>query len=169
MGFPVPPPVPSARDHRKANPPEREVMVKHFDHLTIVVRDVERAKAFFELLGFKQAIPVVIAGEPFASYMGVPGIEAEHVTLVLENASPRTEIQLLRYRHPDALPDPHIRDLHKLGLNHICFAVDDIEAEVAKLRANGFRTRNETMDFHSRKLVFVEGPEGVTIELSQWH
>jgi hypothetical protein len=38
---------------------------------------------------------VVIAGEPFASYMGVPGIEAEHVTLVLENVTPRTEIQLL--------------------------------------------------------------------------
>jgi hypothetical protein len=25
------------------------------------------------------------------------------------------------------------------------------------------------MDFHSRKLVFIDGPEGVTIELSQWH
>jgi catechol 2,3-dioxygenase-like lactoylglutathione lyase family enzyme len=30
-------------------------MVKHFDHLTIVLRDVERAKEFFELLGFKEA------------------------------------------------------------------------------------------------------------------
>jgi catechol 2,3-dioxygenase-like lactoylglutathione lyase family enzyme len=144
-------------------------MVKHFDHLTIVVRDVERAKSFFRLLGFKEAMSVVIAGEPFASYMGVPGIEAEHVTLVLENVSPRTEIQLLRYRHPEPLPDPHIRDLQKLGMNHICFAVEDIETEVAKIRASGFKTRNEIMDFHSRKLVFIEGPEGVTIELSQWH
>ena len=144
-------------------------MLKHFDHLTIVVQDIDRAKAFFEILGFKQAISVVIAGEPFASYMGVPDIEAEHVTLVLENASPRTEIQLLRYRHPEPLPDPHIRDLHKLGMNHICFAVEDIEAEVAKLRAKGFKTRNEIMDFHSRKLVFIDGPEGVTIELSQRH
>jgi hypothetical protein len=109
-------------------------MVKHFDHLTIVVRDTERAKAFFAVLGFKEAMSVTIAGEPFASYMGVPGIEAEHVTLVLENVSPRTEIQLLR-----------------------------------KLRANGFQTRNEIMDFHSRKLVFIDGPEGVTVELSQWH
>jgi|SRR5437870_13878131 len=106
-------------------------MLKHFDHLTIVVQDIDRAKAFFEILGFKQAISVVIAGEPFANYMGVPNIEAEHVTLVLENASPRTEIQLLRYRHPGPLPDPHIRDLHKLGMNHIRFAVEDIEAEVA--------------------------------------
>ena len=144
-------------------------MLKHFDHLTIVVQDIDRAKAFFEILGFKQAISVVIAGEPFASYMGVPDIEAEHVTLVLENASPRTEIQLLRYRHPEPLPDPHIRDLHKLGMNHICFAVEDIEAEVAKPRAKGFKTRNEIMDFHSRKLVFIDGPEGVTVELSQWH
>jgi hypothetical protein len=95
----------------------------HFDHLTIVVRDVERAKA--------EAMSVVIAGEPFASYMGVPGIEAEHVTLVLENVTPRTEIQLLRYRHPAPLPDPHIHDLYKLGMNHVCFAVDDIAAEVA--------------------------------------
>ena len=144
-------------------------MVKHFDHLTIVVQDVDRAKAFFALLGFREAISVVIAGEPFASYMGVPGIEADHVTLVLENATPRTEIQLLRYHHPQALSDPHIRDLHKVGMNHICFAVDDIEAEVAKLRANGFKTRNEIMDFHSRKLVFIDGPEGVTVELSEWH
>src|ERR1700745_2367223 len=110
----------------------------------------------------------VIAGEPFASYMGVPGIEADHVTLVLENASPRTEIRLLRSRRPEPLPDPHIRDLYKVGMNHICFAVENIEAEVAKLRANGFKTRNEIMDFHARKLVFMEGPEGVTIEISQW-
>jgi len=144
-------------------------MVKHFDHLTIVVQDVDRAKAFFGLLGFREAVSVIIAGEPFASYMGVPNIEAEHVTLVLENASPRTEIQLLRYRHPEPLPDPNIRDLHRLGMNHICFAVEDIQAEVAKLRTHGFRTRNEIMDFHSRKLVFVDGPEGVTVELSQWH
>jgi catechol 2,3-dioxygenase-like lactoylglutathione lyase family enzyme len=144
-------------------------MLKNFDHLTIVVRDIDRAKAFFGVLGFKEAISVVISGEPFASYMGVPGIKADHVTLVLENVTPRTEIQLLRYQNPPALPDPNIHDLHKIGLNHICFAVDDIEAEVAKLKANGFKTRNDIMDFHSRKLVFVEGPEGVTVELSQWH
>ncbi len=144
-------------------------MVRNFDHLTIVVRDVERAKAFFGLLGFEEAVSVVISGEMFARYMGVPGIEAEHVTLVLRNATPRTEIQLLHYLHPEPVPDPNVRDLHKIGINHICFAVDDIEAEVVKMRAAGFETRNEIMDFHARKLVFIEGPEGVTVELSQRH
>ena len=50
-------------------------MVKHFDHLTIVVRDSERAKAFFALLGFKEVVSVVIKGPVFDDYMGVPGIE----------------------------------------------------------------------------------------------
>jgi catechol 2,3-dioxygenase-like lactoylglutathione lyase family enzyme len=144
-------------------------MVRSFDHLTIVVRDPDRAKAFFAVLGFREAVAVVIKGDVFARYMGVPDIEAEHITLVLENASPRAEIQLLHYRHPDVLPDVHIRELNKIGMNHICFTVADIEAEVAAIRAAGFQTRNEIMDFHSRKLVFLDGPEGVTVELSQWH
>ena len=144
-------------------------MVKHFDHVTIVVQDLDQAKKFFGLLGFKEAIAVVISGETMAEYMGVKGIEADHVTLVLEHAEPRAEIQLLCYRQPAALPDPHIRDLNKLGFNHICFAVEDIAAEVAKMRAAGFETRNEIMDFHARKLVFLAGPEGITVELSEWH
>ena len=144
-------------------------MLKHFDHLTIVVRDIQRARVFFGVLGFKEATSVIISGEPFATYMGVPNIKADHITLVLENVSPRTEIQLLNYQEPNPVPDPNIRDLHKIGMNHICFAVDVIEAEVAKLRANGFKTRNEIMDFHSRKLVFIDGPEGITVELAEWH
>jgi catechol 2,3-dioxygenase-like lactoylglutathione lyase family enzyme len=144
-------------------------MIKHFDHATIVVRDVDRAIRFFELLGFAQHKSVVIKGETFSDYMGVPGIEARHVTLVLTGATPRTEIQLLNYLTPVALDDPEIRDLHKIGFNHICFAVEDLDAAVAKMAANGFTTKNKTLDFHSRKLVFLDGPEGVTIELSQWY
>ena len=111
---------------------------------------------------------VVIAGEPFASYMGVPDIEADHVTLVLKDATPRTEVQLLHYRHPASLADAHIGDLHRIGFNHVCFAVDDLEAELAMMRENGFETRGGLLDFHSRKLAFLQGPEGVVIELSQW-
>jgi catechol 2,3-dioxygenase-like lactoylglutathione lyase family enzyme len=143
-------------------------MIKHFDHVTIVVRDVEAAKYFFGLLGFTESKSVVISGPQFSAYMGVDGIEAEHITLVLTNVSPRTEVQLLKYRHPDPLPDPAIRNLTKLGFNHICFAVDDMEAEVTRLKANGVRLRNEILDFHNRKLVFLDGPEGITVELAQW-
>jgi len=144
-------------------------MIKHFDHVTIVVRDVEATKQFFGQLGFNEDKSVVIAGPQFSAYMGVDGIEAEHVTLVLANVSPRTEVQLLKYRHPDPLPDPAIRNLTKLGFNHVCFAVDDLEAEVARLKAKRVKLRNEVMAFHGRKLVFLYGPAGVTVELAEWH
>jgi catechol 2,3-dioxygenase-like lactoylglutathione lyase family enzyme len=144
-------------------------MVKNFDHVTIVVRDVAAAKRFFALLGFKEAASVVISGKVMDEYMGVPGIEAEHVTLALENVTPRTEVQLLRYHHPDVIVDPNIDKLYKLGFNHICFAVDDLDAEVAKLTAAGVKLRNEVMQFHSRKIVFLRGPEDITVELAQWH
>lgn len=144
-------------------------MIRRFDHLTIVVRDLANAKRFFELLGFREDVAVVISGKKFADYMGVSGLEADHVTLVATDVSPRTEIQLLHYRNPAVIDDPHICDLNKVGLNHICFAVDDIEAVVSSMKTHGYQTRNEIMDFHSRKLVFLYGPENVTIELSQWH
>jgi catechol 2,3-dioxygenase-like lactoylglutathione lyase family enzyme len=144
-------------------------MIKRFDHFTIVVEDETEAKRFFSLLGFREDTTVVIKGARFAEYMGIPGIEARHVTLVAENVTPRTEIQLLKYLHPDAVPDPEIRDLHKIGFNHVCFAVDDIEGAVRRIEEGGFRTRAGILDFHSRKLVFLWGPSGVTVELSEWH
>ena len=143
-------------------------MLKRFDHVTVAVRDLDSARAFFELLGFKEDKAVVISGPTFAAYMGVPGIEADHVTLALAGADPRVEVQLLRYRRPDPLPDANIERLDKVGWNHVCFAVDDLEAEVARLRAHGVEMRTDVLDFHARKLIFLKGPEGITVELSEW-
>jgi catechol 2,3-dioxygenase-like lactoylglutathione lyase family enzyme len=143
-------------------------MIRHFDHVTVCVSDLDAAKRFFGLFGFEVDKSVVIAGEPFASYMGLAEIEADHVTLVVPGLSPRFEVQLLHYRRPEAVPDPEIARLDKLGFNHICFAVDDIDAAVARLRANGVEVRGELQGFHNRKLVFLTGPEGITVELAQW-
>ena len=144
-------------------------MILHIDHVTVVVRDVAKAKAFFSLLGFVEEKSVVIAGATFARYMGVEGIEAEHVTLVSKQATPRFEIQLLRYIQPQHLPDADVENLAKAGYNHICFAVTDLDAEVKRLTSQGVTLRNEVVDFHDRKLVFLSGPEGITVELAEWH
>ena len=142
-------------------------MVRHFDHVTIVVRDVEAAKRFFGLLGFELASSVVITGDVFSAYMGVPGIEAEHVTLVLSGATPRVEVQLLGYRKPHPTPSPTIENLSALGFNHVCFAVDDLGSELRRLRAAGVETRTDVLDFRGHKLAFLRGPEGITVELSE--
>ncbi len=144
-------------------------MVRRFDHVTLVVRDMEEATRFFGLLGFEVDIDVTISGGVIAEYMGIEGIEAQHVTMALAGSPVRQEIQLVKYHHPDPFPDPHINDLNKIGYNHVCFAVEDIEAEVARLKSHGVNFRNKIMDFHNRKLIYFYGPEGVTLELAQWH
>lgn len=143
-------------------------MIKHFDHITVCVRDLDAATRFFGLLGFQEDKSVVISGEPFATYMGLDGIEADHVTLVVPGLSPRFEVQLLHYRHPEARADPNISRLDKIGFNHICFAVDDAEATVEHLKSNGVQVHGELKGFHNRRLFFVTGPEGITVELAQW-
>jgi catechol 2,3-dioxygenase-like lactoylglutathione lyase family enzyme len=100
-------------------------MVRNFDHVTIVVRDVEAAKRFFAFLGFKEVKSVVISGKVMEDYMGVKGIEAEHVTLAIEN---------LPYRKPEMIVDADVLKPNKLGFNHICFAVDDLEDREADRR-----------------------------------
>jgi len=143
-------------------------MLKHFDHVTIAVRDIAAARTFFETLGFEKDKDVVIQGKQMEDYMSVDGIQAEHMTLHLKGATPRMEVQLLRYIHPELAADPSIHNLARLGFNHICFAVDDLEAEVARIQQAGIELRSPVMDFHRRKLVFLSGPEDVTVELAQW-
>jgi catechol 2,3-dioxygenase-like lactoylglutathione lyase family enzyme len=116
-------------------------MLKHFDHITVAVRDVEAAKSFSATLGFELDKDVVIRGEEMERYMGVPGIEAEHVTLVLKGVSLPTAVQLLCYHHPETPADPSIPNLARVAFNHICSAVEDMDAEVSRLKDLGISFR----------------------------
>jgi catechol 2,3-dioxygenase-like lactoylglutathione lyase family enzyme len=143
-------------------------MMNAIDHVTIAVSDVARAKSFFALLGFVEEQTVIIYGEQFEHYMGINDLKADHVTLVLKDSNPRFEIQLLHFYSPEPQANPSINRLDKLGYNHICFKVDNLEAEVQKLKSNGVRIISDILHFHKRQLVYFEGPDGIVLELAQW-
>jgi catechol 2,3-dioxygenase-like lactoylglutathione lyase family enzyme len=144
------------------------MVVSNFDHMTIVVTDVDEAVTFFGHLGFALDKSVVIKGPTMDAYMGIDGLEAEHVTLVIPHSDPRQEIQLLHYHAPPVQNDADSGDLLRTGFNHVCFRVADLDAEVKRLVAAGVELRNTLMDFHSRKLVFLRGPNNVVVELAEW-
>jgi len=99
--------------------------------------------------------------------MGIEDWEADHVTLELEGGSVHQEVQLLRFHRPSALPDEGAGNLARLGFNHVCFRVADLDATLAHLAAHGVSPRNQLMDFHDRRLVFLDGP-GIVVELAEW-
>lgn len=143
-------------------------MILNPDHVTIAVADADRAIAFFTLLGFRKDHVVTIDGGVPAKYMGMPRMKAQHITLVLDGATPRFEIQLLAFDPaPGTDPGAHPTNLRQLGFNHLAFRVDDIEADTARLTANGVTMLSDEMDYIGRKLRLFEGPEGITFELVQ--
>jgi catechol 2,3-dioxygenase-like lactoylglutathione lyase family enzyme len=137
-----------------------------FDHLTIVVTDLEQAKRFFGLLGFQETIAVVASGERIAAYMGIPGWESDHVTLALDEGGLHQEIQLLRFHQPPIKVDAGTGTLDRTGFNHVCFRVNDMGAMLEHLAENGITPRNEVFDYHDKKLVFLDGP-GIVVELAE--
>lgn len=139
-----------------------------FDHLTIVVRDVDGAERFFGLLGFVRTKTDVIQGPEMEQYLDVPGIVADHITLAMTDAPVHQEVQLLHYREPQVEVDPETRFLARTGFNHVCFRIGDLDAMLDKMRSHGVEVRSQIMEFHDRRLVYLVGPEGCTIELAQW-
>jgi catechol 2,3-dioxygenase-like lactoylglutathione lyase family enzyme len=144
-----------------------EVHTEGFDHMTVVVTDLEEARRFFGLLGFVERVAVVARGPEMERYMGIPDWEADHVTLELAEAPVHQEVQLLHFRRPSVVQDAGAGALDRTGFNHVCFRVRDLDATLAHLAAHGVTPRNEVMDFHDRRLVLLDGP-GLVVELAQW-
>ncbi len=138
-----------------------------FDHMTVVVEDLDAAREFFGLLDFVEKVAVVVSGEEMAEYMGIPGWNADHVTLVHAGAQVHQEVQLLRFHTPRAKTDPGAATLDRTGFNHVCFRVENLEATLAKTEAAGVHQRSAVMEFHDRKLVLLDGP-GLVVELAEW-
>lgn len=139
-----------------------------FDHVTLAVEDLDGAVGFFGLLDFVETKRVVVSGPAMSAYMGIEDWEADHVTLEFRGAATHQEVQLLRFHRPTPRPDPQEADLARLGFNHVCFAVDDLDAALERLRAAAVEVRNDVLEFHDRRLVFVRGPGDITVELAEW-
>ena len=143
-------------------------MVSNLDHVTILVTDLDEARRFFRLLGFVEDQTVVISGEAMDAYMGIPHLEADHVTLVIPESEPRQELQLLRLHSPSATIDDGAGNLARTGFNHVCFRVPSLDETLATMVEAGIRPRSQPMSFHNRKLVFLGGPSNVVVELAEW-
>jgi catechol 2,3-dioxygenase-like lactoylglutathione lyase family enzyme len=100
--------------------------------------------------------------------MGIPGWVADHVTLVLQDMSPRQEIQLIRFHQPVLDIDTQSGYLARSGFNHVCWRTDNLDATLDRFGAIGYKPRNTIMEFHDRRLVFLDGPAGVVFELAEW-
>lgn len=140
-----------------------------FSHFGICVSDVDRSLRFYcEGLGF-EADPPLPVGDEYAALM-----EMDRVDLVSQFIRRgTTTIELLGFSVPAPVGDRSRRPVNKLGLTHLSFVVDDLEAAADRLAAlggtvvDGTRTSVEVGDT-TLGLVFCTDPDGVRVELMQF-
>jgi catechol 2,3-dioxygenase-like lactoylglutathione lyase family enzyme len=138
-----------------------------FDHVCLVVDDLEPAVAFFLGLGFEREGNAVVEGEVVDKVNGLEGVRAELVMVRTPDGTGKLEI--VKYHTPADKGGVHPLPANRLGLRHICLEVEDLNRIVDGLRAKGFDTVGEVADFeeYSYRLVYVRGPEGVIVELAE--
>lgn len=126
------------------------------EHIGIAVKDLEKSN------------------EVFAKLLGTPHYKTEMVESENVNTSffkiGESKIELLHATSPESAIAKYL-DKKGEGIHHLAFAVEDIEKEVERLKAEGFQPISEKPKKGAdNKLVFFFHPKsanGVLIELCQ--
>ena len=130
--------------------------MKKIEHIGIAVKDLEKSNDLFAKL----------FGEP---HYKMETVESEGVSTSFFQVGPN-KIELLEGTNPDSPISKFIAKKGE-GIHHIAFDVEDIEAEMERLKGEGFILLNEKPKFGAdNKLVAFLHPKssnGVLVELCQ--
>lgn len=142
-------------------------MITRIDHLNIVVSDLDRAIAFFRLLGFTEGLGAALDQAFLERLTGIAGADGRFVTM--RHPGSNVTIELLKFA-TDSGADPQLGRADRIGLRHLAFAVDDIEAVVARLQTAGvaFLSPVQTWKKTGKRLVYLHGPDGILLELAEY-
>jgi len=130
--------------------------VKKIEHIGIAVKNLEKSNALFEkLLG--------------VSHYKIEEVPSEGVKTSFFKTGPN-KIELLETTREDG-PIAKFLDKKGEGVHHIAFAVDDIVAEIERLKEAGFKVLNEEpkRGADNKWVAFLhpKSSNGVLIELCQ--
>ena len=140
--------------------------INRIDHVSINVNDLSEAKAFFLDLGLEVQAEWELEGEQLDRIVGLSDVKTACVGLGMPDG--QAWIELVKFYTPSDEKDIQQPFANTLGIRHICFAVEDIEAIVAKLKKKGTELFSEIQQYEeSYKLCYVRGPEGIILELAE--
>ena len=140
--------------------------VQRIDHVSVNVDDLPAAKAFFLDLGLELQGEGTMEGALLDRVIGLKGAKTSFAWFRAPDG--QTSIELVKYRTPADEQGIQHPLPNTLGIRHIAFAVDDLEAVVATLKEKGTETFSEIQDYEGTyKLCYVRGPEGMILELAE--
>ncbi len=135
-----------------------------FSHIGICISDLERSVRFYtEALGFVLD-HYIDGGAPFDILAEVPDMKIRTGFFKRDGVM----IELLSFEHPGVVGSNDRRPMNQLGLTHLSFTVDEIDAVVDRIVKHGGRALPHTkVKTPKGDLIFCTDPDGVRIELWQ--
>jgi catechol 2,3-dioxygenase-like lactoylglutathione lyase family enzyme len=140
--------------------------IHRMENVGIVVEDLAAATAFFVELGLQLQGKGPVEGEWVDRVVGLEGVRVD--VAMLETSDGHGRLELMKFHAPTARSGDPDAPPNTLGIRRIAFAVDDIDAAVAGLRARGTELVGEVVRYaDSYRLCYVRGPEGIIVMLAE--
>jgi catechol 2,3-dioxygenase-like lactoylglutathione lyase family enzyme len=140
--------------------------VQSFDHVGITVENLDLVTEFFVRLGLEVSGRTFLEGEFLDTVCAIPDSRTEIVGLQVPGGG--TWIELGRFVRPDHVPGSPDAMANELGLRNVCFVVDDLQATVDELAADGYGLVGGIGDHENTwRMAYVRGPEGIVVALSE--
>lgn len=140
--------------------------VRHFDHVGIVVDDLDAVTAFFLDLGFELEGARSIEGEWVDRVVGLDGVQVDMVMVGAPDGSGKLELS--KFHAPSDQQGASPAPANRPGIRHLAFVVEDLDAILDRLRDKGLQTVGEVADYKDiYRLCYLRGPEGLIIELAE--
>ena len=140
--------------------------VRRFDHVGITVADLDRATAFFVALGLEVEGRMFMEGEFVDTVIGIPDSRSEIV--MLRPPGGGTGLELSSFTRPEHEPGSPTAMSTELGLRNVAFEVDDLQAAVDGLAADGYGLVGGIGQYENVwRMAYVRGPEGIIVSLAE--
>ncbi len=140
--------------------------IQRMEHVGIVVDDLAAATAFFAELGLKPQGGGPVEGAWVDRVVGLEGVQVE--IAMMETPDGHGRLELAKFHAPLGDGGDGHASANTPGIRHVAFAVEDIDAVVAGLRARGAELVGEVERYKdSYRLCYVRGPEGIIVELAE--
>lgn len=157
--------------------------IRKIDHVGITVNDLPAAKAFFLDFGLEVLGEGKVEGEWVKRMERVIGLQdikedvaklrtsdsdANLEIVILRTPDGETNIELVKFNAPSNEIGIQHPLANTMGIQHIAFNVEDIEALVNKLTKKGAELISDIYRYENAyKLCYIRGPEGIILELAE--
>ena len=140
--------------------------IRRFDHVGITVADLDTATAFFVGLGLEVEGQMFMEGEFVDTVIGLHGSRSQIVMLRPPEGGPGLELS--SFVRPEHTPGSPTAMANEPGLRNVSFEVDDLQATVDRLAADGYGLVGGIGQYENIwRMAYVRGPEGIIVSLAE--